>query len=576
MHIIGPAAWEPLVAQRFGALSDGQRAMAAAMLRWFHDRHVGLTPGLAAGLSGLLFHGWHLRRRRRLGGRLGHDDPDAPWSLMLTRLAAAFEHQLDAVDEVDRSVRRRVDRGLNPRAMPTWLLAKTALPLVARACREVGESWLFGEEGHALPRRFEEHYDLYARSLEQALERQLEQSPALKPRRGDEGDEPARELFWDERGLVAHGLSRDARRGGDASPPESDPLVLALMLRLRPRLRHDPLKRNDWMPRRRMDKEHRSGVRPKEDGVVGIIQSRRQDDLGDMVASELLNPKLLFWDRILNQGFLTRHRPPSRRRRRQVLFATLAPPARPGARLRLAKASWFHCVARLSIFLRLAGLPQSDFLWLEGDHLGGLRWLFGGMDKLPGADLRAPSEVSEAYLLEVLSSLRWLPRYVDRHSAYPDKLGGLAERDQELLATGWIQQALDQTLGEQFPERAKGLSSLDNYSVICLSLVLPEPADYDPDQWTVELGVLRRRLALSGATRVLSLLWWPSDADTRPEAPWKLSDTLFGALGERRELAMRAAAEPGDEFDARTRLDDAAGALVGYWTGLTERALFGG
>lgn len=156
-----------------------------------------------------------------------------------------------------------------------------------------------------------------------------------------------------------------ARLADETGAPECDPMLAALVFLHPPKfetvLRREQIRRKA----RQTSARRRAGIRPKEGGVAGILQSRMFDDLPDALMSELILPRVLLANKLLHEGLLVRHRPPRRDPKRDLLAVTLHRAAPDDAMGTLVKAAWADAAIRLRVALHQMGLANSDLVWGE-------------------------------------------------------------------------------------------------------------------------------------------------------------------------------------------------------------------
>ncbi len=562
IHILDPDTWIPLWEEALRPQrKSGVRGLTRGIVQFLHTRHVGIPPRLAAGLAEFLFWGW------RPVGRTGYPAEFRLWSTLfgaLTRFGGERRRPASPLSAGRRGLRLE----FTPRSCPFYTVLRIALPLIARACesKAVGECYLFGQEGYNVPPHFRKQYWKHEEKLYKELERQTRTLASL---------------FRHDRGLTAHGLSRrpwQAAPPPDGGIPDTDAATLAFILGLDPEL-PEPPRRRDWELPRRHATLNRSGFRPKEEGITGVTMTRRIDDFDDMVQSELLNlrPNLrpMFFDRLINTGYLAHHRPPPQQKKRDVLFAgVMLEPARSESCM-IAKACWFQCVVYLGTLLVKAGLVRSDFVWLESDRLGGLRAMKTSLELLPLKASEIPAELPKEYRVRFLAGLRWMPAFLDFRTSYLAELAppaGAWEREQ--LPATWIARALSRSLatprtsgisdGGQ-PEAHPGTAA--DYSVVGLNLFLPGThGSLAESEWRARVASLRESLALSPQTaHSFNLIWPPRGRIDRWEA-------MIAGYGH--GCVLRQIEVPSSD-GAGKALDRVATTLVRFWMEQLEEEVFG-
>jgi hypothetical protein len=552
--IVGPPAWQPALEAALAEVPAAPPGLVRAIVEDLHGRHVGIAALPAARLAAVL-----ARRHRPVASGADSDGgADAPWGAVLDRLEAVL-----APAPADGGPAGAAN-GSRPRArvrlagVPFFTVARLVAPLVAEACARERRCYLFGGRGHPVPGGFAAAYAAYqARQIEAVARLAAEQQPAP--------------LFWSAQALAAAGLSRP---GAGPGLPWLDAATLALMLRLEPDFGDGGDRRASRMPRLARPSLRRQGTRPKEGGVTGIRVTWRPDDVADMIQTEHLNPSLLLLDRLVNTGFLARHRPPPRQRRRDVLVLGLSPAPGPGEALAVAKACWFDLLVRLAAILQSAGLDRSDFLWLEADPVGGVRACDLTLEGLAPLPAETATALPAARRVQVLGELGLVPRFVDRRARYPERPGPPPAAADAADATGrrrgwadWAGAALHEALGRRrpAPDGAAPATAPDEYGAVLAFACLPAEAvpgagtDGDPDPDPVaDRARLGDRLGLSGARgQGLTLVELP--ARPAPGAAWRV-------------------APPGRPWQALAGTDDLnrlAGGLVGAWLETAAEVIFG-
>ncbi|MCW2243156.1 hypothetical protein [Azospirillum canadense] len=556
--VFAPEVWRPAMDAAAAELPPRAAALMRAIVRYLHDRHVGLAPRPAGRLALALLGDGRGRRPVLSARRQGVAD----WVLAFERLADGVLPVADGGDgRAGRSPATIV-----PSAVPYALLDRVALPLAAAAQRQLGRCYLFGAEGHAAPADGARLLDAYEADLDAELGRLCAGLAAEPPR-----------LFWRHEGTDVAALSR---RGGPAAGglPEADAETVMLLQELDPVL-GPAVRRHARSVRPHRAALQASGARPREGGVAGIRATRSIDDVDDMLVSEFANERLILLDRLVNTGFLVRHRPPRRQNRRDVLLVGALPLGARDAARRLAKVSWIDTMARLAPVLQSSGLPRSDFAWLDGDRLGGVAHGFAGLPEgrpLPGGD---GWTLSPADRVRFVWALDWLPGLLDRRRTYPDNLDppqGEHADDVAAACARWTHGALAHALGGA-PPAGDGdgrRPDLNDYGFVHVMVVLPHPTE------GLEDGAARsavfaaaRALGLDkGRRQTASVLWIPERADDL--ARWCVAFDDGPLLRVMDALAPPAEApEGGADAPDPHRL---AGGLIGLWLTHLHEAILGG
>jgi hypothetical protein len=383
LAVLLPAAWEGAVEDALRGAQAGPRARA--LLAAFHERHLPLTPRLALGLA--LLEG---------GGR----PLAAPhWGAAFARMGEV----LGMPGEVGQGAFWAAAADLFPEAV--------AEPVLRRAAAAVGLVMLFGAAGLG---PVQDAPDAWALRIEAAVGRLLGDTAAMG--RG----------FWIDAGIALHGraIQRLRARGtvplppGGGLPVRPDPVLARLLLDL------DPEFPPDAAPRRRevralvRSETLRAGQRPREGGVEGIRLTRQPEDFADATLSELVLPHDVVVVKLLEEGFLVRHRPPLREPRRDLLVLGLTDAREPGPEGRaLAKAGWADAVLRLQLILARMGRIACDFACAEALEGGVRAAALGPPAPLPaGVD---PMRLAGDARRRLVMRSGLLPGLVDRQAPLP-------------------------------------------------------------------------------------------------------------------------------------------------------------
>lgn len=402
-RLVGPGLWR-------GRLAEC-RPLGCSLLQTLHDRHVGITPWLADRLAAALDPNQHEPNQHEPTPR----DVEDPWRIATDQLRRALRVR----EAGDSSAHGHGGRAVIVSAAPAYFVFRVAAFLLDRACCRVGQSVLFCEDRLLFRGVSAERYAAYERELTAAL---------LDVVR-DENEEL--ELFWYEAAATLAGRSRNLSGGTrtESPLPQASPLASAFLKRLRPAVQDsDPdrkkVRRVELARPLRTLRKHR-----RTDGVNGVTITRSIEDLSDVMLSEHTLPPILRMQRLMNEGFLARFRPPRQEQNRDVLLAVLIPgevrDSIPGDFL---KACWFDLCARLGQRLCQSGLLHSEFRLIEGDRLGMYRTEAFPLAALSSPDLVEGDEPSEFYRHDFLNSLQWLPRFLDQQTSWaepvPQRGGG--------------------------------------------------------------------------------------------------------------------------------------------------------
>jgi len=109
----------------------------------------------------------------------------------------------------------------------------------------------------------------------------------------------------------------------------------------------------------------RTGIRPREGGVDGIIHSRRLEDVENALISTFAFPREVLLMKLVDEGFLTTLRPPFRHPSRDVLSLAMNASSRPGGPAAVVKAAWADAAVRLGYILTNLDLARTEFGWVD-------------------------------------------------------------------------------------------------------------------------------------------------------------------------------------------------------------------
>lgn len=229
--------------------------------------------------------------------------------------------------------------------------------------------------------------------------------------------------FWAHAALDLSGAAHQkawarARRAEETSAPECDPMLAALVFLHPPKFEALLGRQQIRRKARQTSAKRRAGIRPKEGGVAGILQSRMFDDLPDALMSELILPRALLANKLLHEGLLVRHRPPRRDPNRDLLAVTLHRAAPGDAMGTLVKAAWADATIRLRVALLQMGLTNSDLVWGEP---GATQSLDCALD-LPGIDRLPPLMIEGKARADMLMRSGLYPAHaiLPRHQPKPE------------------------------------------------------------------------------------------------------------------------------------------------------------
>jgi hypothetical protein len=529
-------------------------------VNYLHDRHAGIAPRMAGRLArALLREGGQPPIGARRGGLID-------WSRVIDKLTRGT---LPNAEPQGRHDRWRSPATVAAPSIPFVMLDRVVLPLLLAAQKRIGRCCLFGGVGHEVVPDGGSFLADYEGALEVAMS---DLTLGI-------GGPPA--FFWQHRGVDAAALSRGLGAGtAGRGLSEADPETVALLTHLEPVLGPMQVQRTRARQLRRSDMQS-AGVRPREGGVTGIRMSRSMDDLNDMLVSEFTNDPVIMLDRLVNSGFMVRHRPPFQQNRRDVLLVGAMPLGARDTVGRLAKVAWIDMVARLAPLLQGAGLQLSDFIWLDGDRMGGLAH---GAASLPqGLSLPNSANLTPEERLRFVWALDWLPGLLDRRRAYPPGLElpvGDGDDAVETMRAGarWAAGALARMPVGAGRDNAAGRLDIRDYGFVHVMLMLPRPAaglDSGEARSAVLMAGQTLRL-MAGRRQSASILWLPQRVSDLEG--WSLSFETgpLRQVSDSMPPPVEPALNNAPATAAGVDMHRLAGGLIGLWLTHLQEAIFGG
>jgi hypothetical protein len=516
IKLVSLDTWQPAAEEVFSRLSSRMKSVAQSILRTLHNRHIGITPRLAAELAPLL------------GDAYASAPGQSAWHDVLKRLQ-------------QETSGTPFSFGVMLSTVPLYSVLRLAMPIIEEACHRIGLCFLFCQDNIESGVTAAD-YSQYSAELDNGI-KQMAKSKA-----------DFFQLFWADRALT---LAAYSRRGSGAFPgkglPETDPAALALLLRLNPELSQtQPLPSHS---RRLTDPQrHQEVSRLKEGGFSGIHITRRLEDMGDILLSEFVYPPAVLADRVINDGFLALRRQTRQEQLRDLLIAALMP-AETQAKLsaEFIKACWFDFVRKFGYMLVQSGRKRSEFRWLEGNTLGQVRGCQFLLQDLPIPDTPLRDLHDTNTRKEFLMALGWLPQYLDNRSRfepvprYADKPGlepGTNKVKNPLASAGdwaisvWRAQRENLHWLTHEPDRSPAGSSRekpldsDGFAVVHLMLFLPaEQKRLDKEiSAAARLGSLYSGFGMGNAPgRNVSITWVPNQINA-------LNQWAFDCRGKRESL----------------------------------------
>jgi hypothetical protein len=390
VKLISPSFWEDLVSLE---------PVAHSVLTTLHNRHIGITPKLAAELA------------KRITAPQGYKQGSDCWDKVLKRL---LEESSEGIATV----------GVLLNAIPLYSVIRLAGPIVEEACNRIGKCFLFCQE-EVSSDVSEDDYIQYDFLLEREIRRMaINKDDYFK-------------TFWKDRALTLATYSRRAPSFSrtEARLADIDPSALAMLLHLNPKL--VPSKALSIHPKTIVNPmKHREIRRMREGGFSGIHVTRRIEDMGDILLSEFLNPKAVLADRLINNGYLALRRQTKREQLRDILVVGMMPESMgPQPSKDFIKACWFDFISRFGFMLYRSRLKRSEFRWLQGDDFGRVRCCNFLLKELQDLDIPVEGDLTPDFRRDFLMALGWLPRYLDNHG-FVEKVPQYKASPQQLKVSG--------------------------------------------------------------------------------------------------------------------------------------------
>lgn len=389
VSLVRPREWRTVIEEEFKWLASKAVPVAHSILSSMHNRHIGITPKLAAELAPLLLDPASAR------------EPVGTWKVVLERLFKEAEWEAEITGDEDTGLEWERFAVLLC-SVPPYSVMRLALPIIENACLAMGKCYLFCQEWVENGVSWND-YNKYAIELErEIINMARDKSDFFK-------------IFWKDRSLALVNYSRRPSmwRGSGTGLPETAPSAVAMLLGLEPEIPES--KRFSLHPKLVTDpQKHREIPRIKEGGFTGIHITRRIEDMGDMLMSEFLNPTEIMLDRLINTGYLALRRQPKREKLRDVMVVGVMPAlVQPTLSADFAKACWFDFIARFSYQLYQKRLFRSEFRWIEGDAFDRMFNCNFLLQDLSEGDLFYEDESTPEYRWKFLMALGWMPHYLD-------------------------------------------------------------------------------------------------------------------------------------------------------------------
>jgi len=508
VELVAPSIWEQMQESVYAGLTSSLKNSAQAILTALQNRHIGITPALAAELAQLLEH------------QPGSRTSSGCWDAVIKRLL-----------EESGAPRRAV--AILPARVPLYILLRLAGPVIQAACQRLHACTLFCRD-EISNSATAEAYQHYAQQLESEIHGLAANT--------DTKTDPL-QTFWKEQALTLTSYSRRAPLWGCTAPrlAEIFPPALSLLLGVNPKLTGaDSLAIH---PRTRVTPLKNLEIqRMTEGGFSGIHISRRLEDMGDILLSEFLNPPAVLADRLINNGYLTLQRETKLEQLRDVLIVGLLPAGiEPAPSADFIKACWFDFIARFGFLLYRSRLLRSEFRWLEGDALGRVSSCQFLLKELPALDIPVAGDLTPVFRREFLAALGWLPQFLDTrrpfekvpqyHATTPQlKVAGELDTasQRQWAYSAWRSQRENILWGMQDPVNAIGNTprdhekrlAIETYAYLHIMLFLPAAKRKAEKGETISaatrlgplysgLGIGQSQIAGSGHRYSASITWVP-------------------------------------------------------------------
>lgn len=495
---------------------------ASHMVMEFHNRHIGLTYGIAYTLTRCL-----------QSPCLPHVAP-APWREVLVRLNQELESEKPSRWRARRQIRPTGRILLN--GAPLYVLYRLVMPLVQLASARIGLCYL-AAAGSVSTQCTDEALLEVLLQHDQNMAHNIAQMASAR-------DDPELELFWIDRAITLATYSKSFR---DQKPvrvsaaegavaehayardlhhqqllPNPPPLSAALFYRLDtlPEGLHE-YETLKHVPRRYRQERVRW---LREEGLSGITLTRSPDDIGQIRQSELLYPPALRADRLLNTGYLITEREPKRQKLRDVLIVGMLPPhvGDPGSRA-FVKTCWFNTLVILSQILFRHRLFDSEFWWLEGSNLERYSVAVARLEELK-TELKPSNQIRvigrPEFRRVFLNLIHWQPAFLDPDRHWLRSHTEVNKKHQPSI--NWVLSMAHKerlAISKHEPDRRESwtdatlMEMICEYAMVHFAAFLPNELlaqnEGEKDFWGLRIGAdLKARLRLfSSLQHNLSVSW---------------------------------------------------------------------
>ena len=467
VHLVGAAQSEHFLHASTGQGDPALQAQIRAVIRLFHDRHIGVPPHFAGDVA--------------QGFSAHYPDVSNPVRL------AVYRRLLDAMDAT-RSMKQ--DPRQFDHVSRALFYDVCLLPLCAMIMEEMDETYLFSlvSELEAVSEAdYQAFCDQFSALFQAVCDPRTREHEAAGSR--DVVDKWS--LFWERAAHQLWGELQRVRHGGGGlsgaafSSVVYDDVLLRLIYGLdpKPKLKFDPGRDSFDLT----DEQNVHLAHPKQGGVVGIHTSSRVEDIEDMLLSEMVLPPPLLADKLLNSSFFARHRPPPLDQKKQVVLIGASVDDGSDPVIALVKACWLQAVFRMGIVFCKSDLLQSEIRFGQWHGQMGLvssRMRVGDYKHLQGLD---PLSVNRMQLHRFFCDAGWLPGFLSMMPGVEGHESGAGRAAGAIAGVG----AQRTTLGP------KDLQLCD-----ILDALLPEASDLDSDMvpdFSAALMVVIRRAHVANA-----------------------------------------------------------------------------
>ena len=450
---------------------------AEALFHALQDRHIPITPKLAADLAAMA---------------------EIKFPAEAPRWGAGFDRAAEAIGMPGKLGRSGYWSDLFDE-----FVRVVAEPVLRLAARSLGEVLLFSSRsapsGTVAPQ-----YQTYADRLELAVDGVL---------RGD-WREPTGIWTYAGVSLLTAYRKRVERRRHTGSrtnpyPNRPDPATTRLLFEIEPDFGDELDRIKKTLRTRIRSRRERSGIRPREGGVTGVDQSRRLEDLGDALPSTFLLPPQLLTVKLLEEGFSLTHRPPHRHPSRDLLVVCFNRAQLGAGPASLIKAAWADATLRLRGILAELSYERCELCWCDITDYGPsvFATTVEGTRRSPSLD---PMDIEGDHRRRLFCQWGHFPRLV---ASFPETSRTIRNTDgsvwaRERAGRRAVEHAVRGVIatrsgGPAFerPERAR--VSFDDYAAVLAIGVPPiRVTELSAPTWSIDRETFRTNFALTGLPRL--------------------------------------------------------------------------